>query len=399
MSSPERHDLLPGMPDRVAPSSPPRGKGARRRAAFEAQQVGLKPAPPVLGVPVRSAAPGTGGGARKSARMRRHSSTAAADCAHLHREEVPAGFKTAVRASDAEAWDQAAPPTLGLKRVPLETFHSDITDPSREQNLVSLLMTEIAAHQTDASRFLRRVDTTDDSTGKRSRCTLWVITVFIYLVQIGAAFKLLGNGRSSSYDTKALIVTFTEGLGNIFNATALNAAVEVAGEGGHPGLFAVFDSNLPVERQFSEATMQSIMMSDSSNLQKEQLMHACHASMVDTHYAAAATCTYKLEVCNTYKGVLNKMINMFAGGFVICGIVFHELFSMLTMEYPVVLPLPNTDDNRNTQQQPPPQQQQQQQQQPLRLRQLWVLYVFLTAHLFLVVTCVTACMGAFTPSL
>ena len=61
--------------------------------------------------------------------------------------------------------------------------------------------------------------------------------------------------------------------------------------------------------------MQSIMMSDSSNLQKEQLMHACHASMVDTHYAAAATCTYKLDVCNTYKGVLNKMINMFAGGY------------------------------------------------------------------------------------
>lgn len=99
--------------------------------------------------------------------------------------------------------------------------------------------------------------------------------------------------------------------------------------------------------------------------------------LVETHYSAEAACDYKLDVCNTYNGVLNKMINMFAGGFVICGIVFHELFSMLKMEYPVVLPV--TDDPKNRR---------------LRIKQLWVLYVFLTAHLLLVVICVTACMGA-----
>ena len=363
------------MPDnRVAPSSPPKGKGARRHEAFEPLRQGheSKPLPPVSGVPVRSAVPGS------VARTRRHSSTAAADCAHFHREEVPAG--RADRVSTADIWEQAAPATVGFKRVPLETFHNDITDPNREQNLVSLLMTEIAAHQTDASRFLRSADKTKDRQGKRSRCSLWIITIFIYLVQIGAASKLLGNGRSG-YDTTALVVTFTEGLGNIYNLTAFDSAVTAAGDAGQPGLFSVFDSLMPVERQFSEATIQSIMMTESSNLQKEQLMRRCHVSLVDTQNSAAATCPYKLNVCNTYKGVLNKIINMFAGGFVICGIVFHELFGMLTMEYPVVMPVPDRDGT-----------------QPPRLKHIWVLYMFLAAHLCLVITCVTACMGAHVPS-
>ncbi len=362
---------------RTAPGSPPKGKGARRRAAFEAQRAEAKPSPPVSGVPVRSALPGS------VPRTRRHSSTAATDCAHFHRQEVPAG--EAATASTTDVWQQAAPPLVGFKRVPLETFHSDITDPNREQNLVSLLMTEIAAHQTDASRFLRGADQMEDGAGKRSRCSLWIITVFIYLVQIGAACKLLGNGRSSSYDTSALVVTFTEGLGNIYNLTALNSAVAAAGDAGQPGLLSVFDGSLPVERHFSEATIQSIMMVDSSNLEKEQLMNECHAALVDTRHAAAAACEYKLSVCNTYKGVLNKIINMFAGGFVICGIVFHELFGMLTMEYPIVLPVSLADgDGTNTPATQPP-----------GIKHIWVLYMFLTAHLCLVITCVTACMGAY----
>ena len=325
---------------------------------------------------MRSALPGS------VPRTRRHSSTAATDCAHFHRQEVPAGGVDSISTTDT--WEQAAPPVVGFKRVSLETFHSDITDPNREQNLVSLLMTEIAAHQTDASRFLRGTNEIEDGVGKRSRCSLWIITVFIYLVQIGAACKLLGNGRSSSYDTSALVATFTEGLGNIYNLTALDFAVEAAGDAGQPGLLAVFDSSLPVERQFSEATIQSIMMLESSNLQKEQLMNECHAALVDTHHASAAACDYKLSVCNTYKGVLNKLINMFAGGFVICGIVFHELFGMLTMEYPVVLPVsPADDDNHTTASQPP------------GIKHIWVLCMFLTAHLCLVITCVTACMGAY----
>lgn len=370
---------LRGSPDPgVVPGLHLRGNGAGRRAAFETQRAEVKPPPPVSGIPVRSAAAGT-------MRTRRHSSTVVADCAHFHREEVPAG-NAADRVSEADAWEQAAPPALGFKRVSLETFHSDIIDPSREQNLVSLLMTEIAAHQTDASRFLRGAG---EEKGKRSRCTLWIITVFIYCVQIGAALKLLGNGRSSSYNTSALVVTFSEGLGNIYNLTALNTAVAATGEAGQPNLFSVFDGSMPVERQFSETIIQSIMMVDYTNLQKEQLMHECHAALVDTHHASAAACAYRLSVCNTYKGVLNKIVNMFAGGFVICGIVFHELFGMLTMEYPVVLPVspPHGDETHSSSHNERP-----------SIKYIWVLYVFLGAHLCLVITCVTACMGAHKPA-
>ena len=67
------------------------------------------------------------------------------------------------------------------------------------------------------SRFLKgasKISPDEKIEGKRSRLTLWIITIFIYLVQIGAAYKLLGNGRTGSHDTQALILTFTEGLGS-----------------------------------------------------------------------------------------------------------------------------------------------------------------------------------------
>jgi len=104
-------------------------------------------------------------------------------------------------------------------------------------------------------------------------------------------------------------------------------------------------------------------------------MQQCHYALVDTHASHQAACQWEFDVCNTHAGVLNKMLNMFAGGFVICGIVFHELFSMLTMEYPVVLP--NTTPF---------------QAEPIPLARLWVLCTFLFSHLLLVVLCCTACM-------
>ena len=104
-------------------------------------------------------------------------------------------------------------------------------------------------------------------------------------------------------------------------------------------------------------------------------MQQCHYALVDTHASHQAACQWEFDVCNTHAGVLNKMLNMFAGGFVICGIVFHELFSMLTMEYPIVLP--NTTPF---------------QAEPIPLARLWVLCTFLFSHLLLVVLCCTACM-------
>ena len=167
MSSHE--ERLPGMPDDDGHGHAPKGKGARRKAdeaQRRAQQKLMQPAPPSSGVPVRSGA----GAPTRSApmpparpartRMRRHSVDMC-----LHRDEVvvaapnpapaPAAVAAAAAASNARSWEEAAPPMVGLKRVPLEKFHDDITDPGREQNLVSLLMTEIVAHQTDASRFLK----------------------------------------------------------------------------------------------------------------------------------------------------------------------------------------------------------------------------------------------------
>ena len=117
------------------------------------------------------------------------------------------------------------------------------------------------------------------------------------------------------------------------------------------------------------------MMVDHTHMEKEQLMQQCPYALVAPHASHEAACQWEFDVCNTHAGVLNKMLNMFAGGFVICGIVFHELFSMLTMEYPVVLP--NTELF---------------QAQPIPLARLWVLCTFLFSHLLLVVLCCTACM-------
>ena len=47
---------------------------------------------------------------------------------------------------------------------------------------------------------------------------------------------------------------------------------------------------MPVERQFSAATKNTIMMEGLSNLEKEQLMRECHTALVDTHYSAEASC-------------------------------------------------------------------------------------------------------------
>lgn len=152
MGSHEEDAQLPGMPDTA---KKPMGKGARRKAAFDAQQqLNMQPAPPSSGVPVRGAPTRTAPTppARPArTRTRRHSVDMC-----LHRDELPisapAPAPTPAKAtvSNARTWDEAAPPMVGLKRVLLEKFHDDITDPAREQNLVSLLMTEIVAHQTDA---------------------------------------------------------------------------------------------------------------------------------------------------------------------------------------------------------------------------------------------------------
>ena len=203
---------------------------------------------------VSAAATDEDGRAARAPRPRRHSSTAADDVARFHREEVAAGNDDGLDGARgmAKVWKDAAPPQLGPKRVTLEQFHKNVVDPTREQNLVSLLMTEIVAQETDASRYLRGAEEQQER-GKRSRLTLWVITVFIYLVQIGAAFKLLGNGRT--FNTAALILSFTEGLGNVYNVSALNEAVAGRGEEGEVGLLSLFDSQHPVERQFSQEEM------------------------------------------------------------------------------------------------------------------------------------------------
>lgn len=64
----------------------------------------------------------------------------------------------------------------------------------------------------------------------------------------------------------------------VFNATALRSAMDTAGEAGEAGLLSVFDSAMPVERQFSAETVSSIMLSSLSNIEKEQKMRDCHTS-------------------------------------------------------------------------------------------------------------------------
>jgi hypothetical protein len=46
------------------------------------------------------------------------------------------------------------------------------------------------------------------------------------------------------------------------------------------------------------------------------------------HPGPNATCDYEVDICLTMDGVLNKLLNMFAGVVVICGIIFHELYAI-----------------------------------------------------------------------
>ena len=88
-----------------------------------------------------------------------------------------------------------------LVRVPLDTFYADLPEPSRPHNMISMLMTEIAAQTVDSCN----ITVPQDKNGrvhKTSTTALVFVTLLVYLIQIGAATKLLMNGRS--YDYKIL---------------------------------------------------------------------------------------------------------------------------------------------------------------------------------------------------
>jgi hypothetical protein len=72
-----------------------------------------------------------------------------------------------------------------------------------------------------------------------------------------------------------------------------------------------------------------------------------------------------------------------SSGLVIVGIVFHELFAMLRMEYPVAVKVNKADlENASVSAE----------QLHLPIQKLCILYGFFFAHLVLVFTTVTACM-------
>jgi hypothetical protein len=83
-------------------------------------------------------------------------------------------------------------------RVPLDTFYADIPEPGRPQNMISMLMTEIAAQTVDSCNITVPQDK-DGRVHKTSTTALVFVTLLVYLIQIGAATKLLMNGRSYDY--------------------------------------------------------------------------------------------------------------------------------------------------------------------------------------------------------
>jgi hypothetical protein len=136
--------------------------------------------------------------------------------------------------------------------------------------------------------------------------------------------------------------------------------------------------------------------------------YACHEAHISTHEVARAECAYEVGVCDTYAGVLNKMANMFAGGFVICGIVFHEIFAMLNLPYPLLCRASDyaSSSSRGTQALSARARagggggggvgggdSQSHSEGRLPLRNLWVLYALLCVHTLLVFITVAACMA------
>ena len=156
-------------------------------------------------------------------------------------------------------------------------------------------MAEIVLKKTDAARQLRP---SDPMPADRRRFTLAVLTVFIYMVQILMAAKLLVNGRHR-YDTFLLVSASSQGLGEIFNTTALaqfdrSNNFETADFG-----FLAFGA-----QRYSAADMSDlIMMRELSLAAREKALYSCHDFLRSTHASAHTECTYGVDVCDTQAGV------------------------------------------------------------------------------------------------